>query len=180
MSSSLYKLLLWFGPQQNQGKGIYRKNRIYRMVLCMHTATWPGRGPCLAKTVWAGSREIFLFLFGNGSNRNREWGLLGRDSPEKKQKDIPGLVWEWLAGTIPHKNKHFYQFWKQTNLEEKCKLTILWIYKVIIGLANCRRWLFFHLFKFLILLNQSEQDRELLSALSLDCLCPAGPTPCSC
>ena len=27
---------------------------------------WPGRGPCLAETVWAGSRERFLVLFGNG------------------------------------------------------------------------------------------------------------------
>jgi hypothetical protein len=53
----------------------------------------------LAEIVWAGSRERFLLLFGNGSNRNREWGLLGRDSPEREQRNIPGLVYEWLAGT---------------------------------------------------------------------------------
>ena len=35
-------------------------------VLCMHTATWPGRGLCLAETVCAGSKERLLFLFGNG------------------------------------------------------------------------------------------------------------------
>ena len=35
-------------------------------VLCLHTATWLGRSPCLAFTVWAGSRERFLVLFGNG------------------------------------------------------------------------------------------------------------------
>ena len=35
-------------------------------VLCLHTATWPGRGPCLAETIWAGSRERFLVLFRNG------------------------------------------------------------------------------------------------------------------
>ena len=45
----------------------------------------------MAEAVWAGSRERFLFLFGNGSNRNREWGLLGRDSPEREQINIPGL-----------------------------------------------------------------------------------------
>ena len=35
-------------------------------VLCLHCATWPGRGPCMAETVWAGNRERFLVLFGNG------------------------------------------------------------------------------------------------------------------
>ena len=35
-------------------------------------------------------------------------------------------------------------------------------------------------FQFLVLLDKSEQYREPLSALSLDCLCPARPTPCSC
>ena len=32
----------------------------------------------------------------------------------------------------------------------------------------------------LSLLTIPEQDQEYLSAPSLDCLCPAGPTPCSC
>ena len=71
------------------GKRILQGGGIYRMVLCLHTATWPGRGPCLAETVWAGSRERFLLLFGNGSNRNREWGRLGRDSP--------GRMSQWTA-----------------------------------------------------------------------------------
>ena len=53
----------------------------------------------MAETVWAGSRDRFPFLFGNGSNRNREWGLLGRDSPEREQRDMSCLVREWLAGT---------------------------------------------------------------------------------
>ena len=35
----------------------------------------------------AGSRERLLVLFGNGSNRNREWGLLGRDSPERESRE---------------------------------------------------------------------------------------------
>ena len=35
-------------------------------VLGLHCAHWPGRGPCLAETVWAGSRERFLVLFRNG------------------------------------------------------------------------------------------------------------------
>jgi hypothetical protein len=30
------------------------------------------------------------------------------------------------------------------------------------------------------LLNKSRQDQELFSALSMDCVSPAGPTPCSC
>ena len=45
-------------------------------------------GDSKTETVWAGSRETFFFLFGNGSYRNREWGLLGRDSPERDQRDI--------------------------------------------------------------------------------------------
>ena len=47
----------------------------------------------MAETVWAGSRERFLVLFENGSSRNREWGLLGRDSPVKEQREVPGPVW---------------------------------------------------------------------------------------
>ena len=48
----------------------------------------------------------------SGKNRNRghslvsvwkqltrTWPLPGRDSPEREQGEIPGLVWEWLAGT---------------------------------------------------------------------------------
>ena len=46
----------------------------------------------MAKTVWARSRERFLFLFGNGSKRNREWGLLGRDSPEREQREVIGVL----------------------------------------------------------------------------------------
>ena len=36
------------------------------------------------------------------------------------------------------------------------------------------------LFQFLVLLNQYDRHQDPLSALSLYCLCPAGPTPCSC
>ena len=36
------------------------------------------------------------------------------------------------------------------------------------------------LLQFLVMLIQSKQDREPLTALTLVCLCPAGPTPCSC
>ena len=53
-------------------------------VLCLHTATGPGRGPCLTKTVWTGRRVIFCSCFGTVS-RNRKWDLLGRDSPEMDQ-----------------------------------------------------------------------------------------------
>jgi hypothetical protein len=60
--------------------------------------------------VWAGSRERFLSLFGNGSNRNWEWGLLGRDSPEREQRYIPGLIYERLAGKRPHKMYLFINF----------------------------------------------------------------------
>ena len=35
------------------------------------------------------------------------------------------------------------------------------------------------LFQFLVPLNKCEQDREPLSALSLECLCPADLTACS-
>ena len=84
------------------GKRILQKGRIYRMVLCLHTAIWPGRGPCLAETVRDGSRDRFLFLFGNGSNKNRQLGLLGRDSPEREQRDKYGFVQQWLEGTRPH------------------------------------------------------------------------------
>ena len=51
------------------------------------------------------------------------------------------------------------------------------IYRVNYGLKNCQRWLFFHLFKFPIQLNQSEQDWKILSALSIDCFCQQGPLP---
>ena len=83
------------------GKMILQKGRIYRMVLCLHTATRPGRNPCLAETVWTGSRERFLFSFGNWSNMNREWGLLARDSLEREQREVPGPVWmDWaVSGT---------------------------------------------------------------------------------
>ena len=79
-------------------------------VLCLHTATWPGRGHWLAETVWAGSRERFLVLCWNGSNRNREWGLLGRDSPEREQKEVLGLFCiDWaVPGTgIKWEKSHF-------------------------------------------------------------------------
>ena len=46
----------------------------------------------MAETVLAGSRERFLVLFRNGLYRNREWGVLGRDSPEREQREVPGLV----------------------------------------------------------------------------------------
>ena len=46
----------------------------------------------MAETVSARSRERFLVLCWNGLNRNREWGLLGRDSPEREQIEVLGLV----------------------------------------------------------------------------------------
>ena len=33
---------------------------------------------------------------------------MGRDSPEREQRDIPGLVLEWQAGTRPHQNLPFF------------------------------------------------------------------------
>ena len=45
----------------------------------------------MAEIVWAGGRERFLDLFGNGSNRNRELGRLGRYSPEREQREVPTL-----------------------------------------------------------------------------------------
>ena len=61
-------------------------------VLYLHSATGPGRGPCLTETVWAGSRERFLVLCRKGLNINREWGLLGRERPEREQREVLGLV----------------------------------------------------------------------------------------
>ena len=90
------------GAPTEPGKMTLQRGGINRMDLCLHTATWPGLGPCLAQTVWVQSRERFLLLFGNGSDRSMEWGLLVRDSPAREQREIPGLVWEWLAGTGPH------------------------------------------------------------------------------
>ena len=29
----------------------------------------------------------------------RTWPVSGRDSPEREQREILGLFWEWLAGT---------------------------------------------------------------------------------
>ena len=66
----------------------FTKPRLGVTVLCLHTATWPERGPCLAETVWAGSREQFLVLFVNGSNKNSECGLLGRDTSEGESRDM--------------------------------------------------------------------------------------------
>ena len=40
----------------------------------------------MAEKVLAGSRERFLVLCWNGSNRNRERGYLGRDSPERESR----------------------------------------------------------------------------------------------
>ena len=57
-------------------------------VLCLHTATWPGRGTCLAETVWAGSRERFLVLFGNGLTGTVQC----RDSLKREQREVPGPV----------------------------------------------------------------------------------------
>ena len=37
-----------------------------------------------------------------------------------------------------------------------------------------------HFNEVLFLLAIPKQDQEYLSTPSLDCLCPAGPTPCSC
>ena len=74
------------------GNMTLQKGGIYIMVLCLYTATCPGKGPCLAETVMAGSRERSLVLFGKSSNSNREWGLLGRHSPEREKRQIPGLV----------------------------------------------------------------------------------------
>ena len=31
-------------------------------------------------------------------SRTKNWPLPCRDSPEREQREIPGLVWEWLAG----------------------------------------------------------------------------------
>ena len=37
----------------------------------------------MVETVWAGSKERLLVLSVNYSNRNKEWGLLGKGSPER-------------------------------------------------------------------------------------------------
>ena len=47
----------------------------------------------MAETVWAESRARFMVLFGMSSSRNRGWGLLGGDSPESDQRELPGLLW---------------------------------------------------------------------------------------
>ena len=71
----------------------------------------------MAETVWTGSRERFLVLFGNGSNRIREWGLLGRDSPEREQREVPGPVqiYRSVPGTgAKWENSQFRPFLKQS------------------------------------------------------------------
>ena len=85
-------------------------------VLCLHTVTWPGGGPYLAETVWAGSRERFLALCWNGSNRSREWGLLGRDCPERQQRKILGLYIDWVVPEtwMKWEQHHFRCFFKLT------------------------------------------------------------------
>ena len=84
-------------------------------VLCPHTAIWPGRGSWLAETVWAGSRERFLVSCWNGQNRNREWGLLGRDSPDREQREVLGLVhidWAGPGNGINWEKSHFRWYFK--------------------------------------------------------------------
>ena len=57
------------------------------------------RGPCLAQTIWAGSRERFLVLVVNGSIRNRDWGLPNRDRPGREKRQVPGP--DWIDRAVP-------------------------------------------------------------------------------
>ena len=52
-----------------------------------------------------GSRSCLDWL-----SRTKNWPLPCRDSPEREQREIPGLVWEWLAGTGPHWNAYYIHF----------------------------------------------------------------------
>ena len=65
-----------------------------RIFIWSHVCTLP---PAQEKAhAWqrqsrSGAEKGFV-LFENGSNSNRECGLMGRHSPEREQRQIPGLV----------------------------------------------------------------------------------------
>ena len=56
-------------------------------------ANGPGRDACLAETLKGKNKERFPVLF-RLIEQDQELALPCRDSPEKKQREILGLVWE--------------------------------------------------------------------------------------
>ena len=56
-------------------------------------ANGPGREACLAETLKGKNRERFPVLFGL-IEQDQELALTCRDSPQREQREIPGLVWE--------------------------------------------------------------------------------------
>ena len=85
-------------------------------------------------------------------SRNKEWGLLGRDKPEPDQRKVCGPFWIQLPCS-------------QTR-PGICSET-----RPGISLCSLSELSLPDRGQFLILLNQSKQDRKPLSALALDCLC---------
>ena len=56
----------------------------------------------------------------------RKWSLSGRDRSEREQRETPGTVWEWIAGTGVIKvhsfmafGDNFYVITVQTKLKDK-------------------------------------------------------------
>ena len=71
------------GPQQDRGTWLYREAGFTEW-----SCEW---GNYLTKEKCLPGRD----------SQKRE-PLSCRDSPEREQREIPGLVWKWLAGTGPH------------------------------------------------------------------------------
>ena len=76
-NSGTNSMCKWFRGWREPGNSIkdpgMARSGIGFLVLLLYENTWPGHDPCLAETVRSRSRER-----------------------------VPGLVWEWLAGTGRH------------------------------------------------------------------------------
>ena len=129
----------------------------------------PDQEGTLAEKVWAMSSERFLVLCWISLNRNMEWGLLGKDSPEREQRETEQFQELWKMG-----KSQFRWF-----LNHNYPVTSIFFLSCIFLSAKCPSKLLKSTLKevlFIIL----KQDQELLSAPFLDCLCKTGASSYSC
>ena len=106
--------------------------------------------------------------------------------PASKRQSREGAVKEsWSYFGMVSRNRislkgTFYNSYRSVLYEEEDKNKWIKMQRLNDSCQSCRKWFFFILLKFLVLLNLFKQYRELLSDLAhLDCLCSAGLTPCS-
>ena len=113
-------------------------------------------------------------------NRNREWGLLGRDCLDREQREFPSPVRiDWaVSGTwINGRKVTFNNFFNQ-NSPYISQISSICIFLPSQFSSKIDKKV--HFIEVLFLFIIPKQHQEYLSAPSLDCLCPAEPTPCSC